>query len=402
MTTLNRRGLLRAGTAATLGFGLGIGLKASSLADDAGTPAAGMAGIGPGALADLGRRLEGTLLVPGDAGYEAQSRPSNGRFRHTRPLAVAQVAHETDVATCILWSQENGVPLVGRGGGHSYAGFSTTTGLLIDIRQLSTVVINQGDRAAIIGGGAVNRDYFNLTADGPLFLPGGTCLGVGVGGLTLGGGIGYNTHWAGLTCDHLRSSRIITASGELLEIDEDNHGDLFWACRGGAGGNFGINTSLTFDLVEAPQSNVTFYRFDWRGADAAAAVFATFHAILQSAPPALNAVAQAQASEVGDGGPRAAIDVFSRGQYIGPISELLDLVSPLLAAAKPTQATIQEMTFWDMQRMFVSEEADWHSYGDISRYAAAPIPDRAIGDLVDLLAACPSRTATANGSLWSL
>ena len=188
----------------------------------------------------------------------------------------------------------------------------------------------------------------------------------------------------------------------MLEIDEANHSDLFWACRGGAGGNFGINTSFTFELVPAPQDNVTFYRFDWRGADAAAAVFSAFHTILQSAPTAFNAVAQAQAVELGDGGPREAISVFSRGQFIGPIRELLDLVSPLLAAAKPAQAIVQEMSFWDMQRMFASEEAQWHSYGDISRYAAEPLPDSAISQMVDLLAACPSRSDSNNGSIWSL
>jgi len=366
------------------------------------TPITAVPGPESGALESLRQRLTGMLFLPGDAEYETQSRPSNGRFRYTRPVAVAQCADERDVVTALAWCQENGVPLVGRGGGHSYAGYSTTTGLTIDLSKLNTVVVDSVQGNAIVGGGAVNRDYFTRTADGPWFLPGGTCLGVGVGGLTLGGGIGYNTHWAGLTCDHLRATRIVTASGDVLELDESNNSDLFWACRGGAGGNFGINTSFTFDLVPTPQDNVTFFRFDWRGADAAAAVFSAFHSILATAPAAFNAVAQAQAVDLGDDGPREAISVFSRGQYIGPIRELLDLVGPLLTAAKPAQATVQEMTFWDFQRMVVTEEATWHSYGDISRYAAEPLPDSAISQMVDLLAACPSRSDANNGSIWSL
>ncbi len=401
MSSVSRRNLLRGGTAAALGLGLGLRFGASSSAQDAATPT--VAGLqDQGALADLRQRLGGTLILPGDALYEPQSHPSNGRYRHIRPVAIAQVADERDIATSLAWCRENGVPLVGRGGGHSYAGYSTTEGLTIDLSKLNTVIFDPVAGTAIIGGGAVNRDYFNLTADGPWFLPGGTCLGVGVGGLTLGGGIGYNTHWAGLTCDHLRSSRIVTADSEVLEIDEENHPDLFWACRGGAGGNFGINTSFTYDLAPAHQDNVTFYRFDYRGADAAAAVFSAFHTMLQGAPAALNAVAQAQAVELGDGGPREAISVFTRGQYIGPIRELLDLLGPVLAAAKPTQAVVQEMAFWDMQRQFVSEEATWHSYGDHSRYAAEPLPDSAISAMVDLLAACPSRSDATNGSIWSL
>jgi FAD/FMN-containing dehydrogenase len=238
--------------------------------------------------------------------------------------------------------------------------------------------------------------------NGPLFLPGGTCLGVGVGGLVLGGGIGYNTHWAGLTCDHLVVSRIVTAAGEVLEIDEVTNNDLFWACRGAAGGNFGINTEFTFNLVEAPQANVGWYLFRWRGADAAAAVLSAFDTMLQTAPPALNAVAMAQATDVGAAGPREAIDVMSRGQYIGPLDELQDLVRPLLASAPPTQQTLEERTFWHVQRDIATTEPQPHSWGDISRYAADPLPDRVTAAIVDLLADCPSRSAEANGSIWSL
>jgi FAD/FMN-containing dehydrogenase len=243
---------------------------------------------------------------------------------------------------------------------------------------------------------------FYKTVDGDFILPGGTCLGVGTGGLVLGGGVGYNTHWAGLTCDHLRSSRIVTASGDLLSIDDSRHSDLFWACRGGAGGSFGVNTSFTFELSRVPRTDVAFYRFNYRGAAAAAAVLSAFDRVLQTAPVGLNAVAMSQATPVGAGGPSEAIDTFSRGQYIGPLSELKEIVSPLLAAATPVTTTLQTLPFWDMQRMFASTEAEHHSFGDISRYSQAPLPDSAVAKVVDLLVACPSRDATNNGSMWSL
>src|SRR5204862_6403294 len=101
--------------------------------------------------------------------------------------------------------------------------------------------------------------------------------------------------------------------------------------------------------------------------------------LIATAPPAFNAVAMAQASEVGKGGPREAIAVFSRGQYIGPLDELRDLGSPLLAAATPVRQTLTEMPFWDVQRMIATGEPDPHSFGDISRYAADPVPDSAVG-----------------------
>jgi FAD/FMN-containing dehydrogenase len=354
------------------------------------------------ALDDLRSRLNGTLMLPGDSGFDSASAPANGRYLNIRPLAVARVADEADVVTCVQWCNENGVSPVARGGGHSYAGFSTTNGLLVDLRRLNSVAIDNRAGSAICGGAATNGDFFTAYENGSHFLPGGTCLGVGVGGLVLGGGIGYNAHWAGLTCDHLTASRIVTADGELREIDASSDADLFWACRGGAGGSFGINTQFSFNLVEVPTAPIGYFRFDWTGADAAQAVFEEFHTLLTKAPAALNAVAMAEATEVGSDGPREAIHVMSRGQYIGPLDELKDLVKPLLDAATPDRQVLEAIPYWQMQRMIASAEPEPHSFGDISRYAAEPLPSNIVSELVELLVECPSRSEDENGSIWSL
>ncbi|MGH3275882.1 MAG: FAD-binding oxidoreductase [Streptosporangiaceae bacterium] len=267
MSDMDRRDFLRTGTGA-------LGVAA----------AAGLASPRPWAIRplldnppveELRRRLAGQLLLPADSGYDAASQPANGRYSAIRPVAVAVCANESDIVACVNWAREFGVQPVARNGGHSYAGFSTTAGLLIDVGRLNSVIVNESDGTAIAGGGALNADMFTALIGGPYFLPVGTCLGVGVGGLSLGGGIGYTTHSAGLTCDHLRASRIITASGDLLDLSGGQHSDLFWACRGGAGGSFGINTSMTFQLRPVPRGDVTYYRFDYRGAAAAAAVLST-------------------------------------------------------------------------------------------------------------------------------
>jgi FAD/FMN-containing dehydrogenase len=400
MRTLTRRDFLRRRAAGAIVLGLAVGLAPATARARVGTPLS--MDDDTRSLAELSARLTGAVLLPDEPGYDTASTPANGRYRDIRPMAVAQCANEPDIVTCVNWCRASGVPPVVRAGGHSYAGFSTTTGLLLDIGNLNSVSIDEQAGTATTGGAALNGDVFRATADGPLFLPAGTCLGVGVGGLTLGGGIGYNTHWAGLTCDHLLASRIVTASGEVLELDPSTHGDLFWACRGGAGGSFGINTAFTYDLVRVPSQNISYYRFDYRGAEAAGAVLSAFHAILQSAPPALNAVAMAQAAPIGGGGAREAIDVMSRGQYIGPLDELRALVSPLLKVATPTRTTLEAKTFWDTQRIWASTEPPIHSFGGISRYAPRPVPDAALQQLVDLLVTCPSRTDTAYGSIWSL
>lgn len=397
MRPISRRRFLRDSSMATLGAGMALGLgglRGGFAAVAQGTPE-------DAALDDLRRRLNGTLMLPGDSGYESAYAPANGRFHDIRPVAVARCADEADVVTAVGWCRENGIPPVARGGGHSYAGFSTNEGLVIDLRRLNRLDVDYDTGTMRAGAGALNNDLFIATEDSPMFLPGGTCLGVGLGGLILGGGIGYNAHWAGVTSDKLLSSRIVTADGEVRDIDATNEADLFWTCRGGAGGSFGINTDFELQLVEAPE-NVAWYRFVYRGADAAEAVLAAFDGIVQTAPAALNAVAMAAALPVGAGGPREAIEVMSRGQYVGPIDELRDIIAPLLQEAEPTDQTLLELPFWDVQRMIASTETESHSWGDISRYADRAIPESVGTELVDLLVECPSRTEVANGSIWSL
>lgn len=354
------------------------------------------------AIADLERRLRGRVLVPADAGFADAALPQNGRYREERPQVIAQCADEADVVTCVRWARTHGVAPTVRGGGHSYAGFSIGSGLLIDVGQLRALDVNPRTGRAVMSAATRNEDIYAATKDGRWFLPGGTCPTVGVGGLVLGGGIGYNTHWAGLTADHLVSTRIVTADGEVREVSARREPDLFWALRGAAGGSFGVNTSFTFDLVGVPQRPISFYRYTWRGAENAGAVLQAFDRIQQNAPGALNAVATAKATPVGDGGPREAVDVMSRGQYIGPLAELKDLVRPLLEAAPDAQVTYQEAGFWDIFPNFISDVSTNHSFGDISRFADRTLPTRVFEQYADLLADAPRRTASENPSIWAL
>jgi FAD/FMN-containing dehydrogenase len=393
-----RREALQAGAAAAIGLWLPFSPKAlAAAAQNRAVPP-----IPQKAIRDLARQLRGTVLTRGDAGFNESSEPFNQRFDHIKPQVVAQVANEKDVVKCVLWAREHGVPPVARGGGHSYAGFSTNRGLVIDLGALNSVDVDAANGTAVVGGAALNADVLAATKGGEWLLPGGTCLGVAYGGLTLGGGIGFNTHWAGLSCDHLVGSRIVTADGRRLSISEDEHDDLFWACRGGAGGSFGINTSLEFELQRVPVETVSFYSFDYRGADAAAAMLAAFDELCERAPAEFNADSAAQAVPVGPGGPREAISAFSRGQYLGPVEELQELVRPVQEAAPTTNVQFETFAYWDMQQFFASAEQPRHSWGDISRYAQGRLPDDVYGRLAELLAECPSRTEDTNGSFWSL
>lgn len=177
---------------------------------------------------------------------------------------------------------------------------------------------------------------------------------------------------------------------------------MFWACRGGAGGSFGINTAFTFQLVEVPRPEVAHFAFKCSGVQNAAMALQAFDRILQTAPPAFNADAYAQATPVGPSAIAPTVVAFARGQYIGSPDELRELVQPLVKATTNGSATVDTLPFWKMQKMFASKEGPRHSWGDLSRYSTAPLPDTVMEDLVKQLASCPSRTDTANGSFWSL
>ena len=357
--------------------------------------------VSEAAVQDLRGRLTGTVLSPLSVDYPFTALSANTRYLDQRPAVIARCRTETDVVSAVNWARENGLTVAPYGGGHSYAGLSTTSGLLLDIGAMNDVTVDLAAGTASVGAAALNGDVLDKTINTPFLLPGGTCLGVGTGGLVLGGGIGYNTHWAGLTCDHLTGTRVVLASGEVVDADSGQHSDLFWACRGGTGGTFGLNTSFRFELVRAPQT-VVYFRYDYRGADAATAMLAAVDTLCQTAPAGLNLSSSAQATPVGAGGPREAIDAFVRGQYVGTVDEARDLLAPFVALSPATSA-FEERPFWQVQQqVWPSANPEPHSWGDWSRYTREALPQDRVARMVDLLAQCPVRTEDSNGALWFL
>ncbi|MEU4796738.1 FAD-binding oxidoreductase [Streptomyces sp. NPDC023327] len=182
--------------------------------------------------------------------------PDNRRYAGVVPAGIVTCAVERDVQVALRWAAEHQLPFTPRSGGHNYAGYSTTPGLLISMRRMNSV--EAGDRRLVLGGGATNSDVYDARSAN-LYFPGGRCPGVGVAGLTLGGGLGFNDRKWGLTCDRLTQTRLVLADGSLVRASTEENPDLFWACRGGAGGNFGINTAFTFDAVDVSEQKATVF-----------------------------------------------------------------------------------------------------------------------------------------------
>lgn len=223
----------------------------------------------------LASSLQGALIRPGNSQYTSAHQLFSTRFDNILPAAIAYCASPQDVQKCLAFVRRFHLLFAPRSGGHSYAGYSTSTGLVLDVTRMNTVTVNSSAGTATIGAGARLIDVYNAIMPYGLILPAGSCPTVGIAGLTLGGGVGVIGRKFGLTCDNLLSAQVITADGSILTSSASQHSDLFWALRGGGGGNFGIVTSFTFQLH--PVTALSLFTLDWPWSVAANVVDAWQH-----------------------------------------------------------------------------------------------------------------------------
>ena len=196
--------------------------------------------------------VTGSVVAPGDPGYDESRTVFYGGIDR-RPAAIVRAADADDVSRVIAAARETGVELAIRSAGHSIPGHSTTEGgIVLDLGDLDGLEIDVEGRTAWAGGGLTTGRYTAAASEHGLATPFGDTGSVGIGGLTLGGGVGYLVRKHGLTIDDLLAADVVTAEGKLLRVDAESHPDLFWAIRGG-GGNFGVATRLKFRLHELEQ-----------------------------------------------------------------------------------------------------------------------------------------------------
>ncbi len=198
----------------------------------------------PLTLTDLKSRITGEVVLPDNPEYNELR---NGINQSGSPAVIVRVQNNEDIVTAISYARENQLKLAVRSGGHSQSGMSTNVGgMVLDLSHFNTVeVIDSARHLVRIGAGAKWGDAAEALAAHGLAISSGDTNSVGVGGLTLGGGIGWLVRKFGLTIDSLEAAEIVTADGRTLRVSEQEHPNLFWALRGG-GGNFGIVTSFDF------------------------------------------------------------------------------------------------------------------------------------------------------------
>jgi len=313
---------------------------ASAGVQSAGSTVSQRAVTGPPTSADwaaLGRDLSGSLVRPGEADYTTAKRLFDPRFDYLRPAGIAYCDSPHDVSTCLAFVRKYGVPVAARSGGHSYAGWSSTSGLIVDVTRMAGVSVSGG--TATVGAGTRLIDFYNGLAARGRAVPGGSCPTVGIAGLTLGGGVGVVSRAYGLTSDNVTSMQIVTANGQLRTANSGSNSDLYWACRGGGGGNFGVVTSFTFTTHPAGEVILFFLSWPW---SQAARVIAGWQSWAPHAPDALWSNLHLAAAP---GGSTPSIQVG--GTYLGGVGEAsVELEKLYAAVGSDPSSPFLETTSW--------------------------------------------------------
>lgn len=292
--------------------------------------------------------FQGSVLVPGDAGYDDARSVFNSMIDR-RPGLIAQCASSADVVAALALAREWGLEIAVRSGGHSVAGHSVSEGgLVVDLRKMCDVDVDPVARIARVGGGATWGHLDRACQPYELATTGGRVSTTGVAGLTLGGGSGWIERKFGLSCDNLLSVEMVTVDGRTVTANEDENQELFWALHGG-GGNFGVITELTFQLHPLPATTLGLLLWP---ADAGPEVARSLRDLMDGDAP----------DELGGGGiyltgpdeefvPRHLVGRLAFGTaavYAGPEAEAREAIASLLGH-EPDAAMIAQLPYADIQ-----------------------------------------------------
>ena len=296
-------------------------------------------------------RLRGTVIEPDHATYTEARKVYNSMIDR-KPRLIVQCAYVADVITAVNFAREQGIRAAVRGGGHNAGGLGICDdGLVIDLGLLNSVEVDKEAKTVRVGGGAKWADVDRATHLAGLAVPSGIISTTGVGGLALGGGLGYLTRAYGLTIDNLLEAEMVLADGSVVTASKDSNPDLFWAIRGG-GGNFGIVTSFLFrahavaDVCAGPML--------WE-LDQATPVLKWFQEFIQTAPEQLNGFFAFMTVPPGPPFPEAlhlkkmCAIVWC---YNGPLEQANELLNPLRAALPSALELFGPMPFPALQGMF--------------------------------------------------
>jgi FAD/FMN-containing dehydrogenase len=302
----------------------------------------------------LRKEVDGRVIAPDDPEYDDARAVFYGGL-DKRPAAIVRVASDADVARVVAEARETGLELAIRSGGHSVAGHSVTEGgIVLDLSEMKALEIDPETRTAWAESGLTAGEYSNAAAEHGLATGFGDSPSVGIGGITLGGGVGFLVRRFGLTIDALLEADVVTADGQILRVDEASHPDLFWAIRGG-GGNFGVVTRFRFRLDEVPEVFGGILILP-----ATPATFAGWAAAAEAAPEELSTIATVMKAPPMPFLPEAVhgkLILFGMIVHVGGGQVGERAVAPFRALAEPLSDMLKEMPY---PGIYMEEEGDFH------------------------------------------
>jgi len=326
---------------------------------------------------------EALLLTPADPQY-ADYLPAANLRTQLAPALRAVCKTENAVAVMTDWVRSNSLPFAVRCGGHSYEGFSQSTDVVIDLRGLQDITVDTSAGLVTAGAGVSLYDVYQELANIGYAFPAGSCPTVGISGHSLGGGYGLLARLHGLTCDNLQQVTLIDAQATTLEATATSEPDLFWACRGGGGGSFGIATQFVLRIF--PLSDVLVFGVSWLlSQPKAARIFSSWQSWAPNAPSTITSIMKL--------GPTAgsAISMRCIGQSVGSRTELRNELSALVSVEAPSKPlNIQTLSFLDAINHF-SGGLDYESVymKAKSDYVLSPLSPSAIAAMLAAVAQVP-------------
>src|ERR687894_1871022 len=289
--------------------------------------------------------LNGGVITPEDAGYDEARRVFYGSIDR-RPALIVRARDASDVSRVVALARESNLELAVRSGGHSLAGYGTTDGgVLLDLSEMKNLEIDVGGRTAWAQTGLTAGEYTTATGAHGLATGFGDTGSVGIGGITLGGGIGYLVRKHGLTIDDVLAAEVVTADGELVYVDAESHPDLFWAIRGG-GGNFGVVSRVRYRLHEVDTIVGGMLILP-----ATPEVIASFVAEAEAAPEELSTIANVMVAPPMPFLPAEAhgeLVIMAMMVYAGEVDEGERVVAPFRALGTPLIDTVGPKPYPEM------------------------------------------------------
>ena len=294
--------------------------------------------------------LTGRVVTPDDPYYH-ELRQVYNRAVQKFPLAIVYCRDQDDVINAVLWSRKYHISLRIRNGGHNYEGYSTGNNVLdIDLSEMNQLTIDEDAHLLHVQGGVTNKQLYEFVSSKGYPFPGGTCPSVGVSGYALGGGFGLSCRYFGLGCDSLLEISMVNYEGRIINASSQENADLFWACRGAGGGNFGVIISMTFRLPSKVNKvtliDIRYLHSDW----------------LKDADQRVTLVSRIY-NDICEG-----LAIIARGIFYGPPEAALGIIAPLLELGG-VKYSLKYVTFLEAVTIIGDFYPPFEKFKSASRFA---------------------------------